>query len=176
MDDIGVDKVNTYAADYEDEYGIDDPDRPATPNLDALAQSGLKFTNAWANPVCSPTRAGIFTGRHAYDTGIGTAIGSGPPDLAPEDVITIAELVHGDTYGDGLSENSVDIEVGLFGKWHLGGEISTDPFGLDSPARLGLYTGTLHPIQHGWDHFAGSLAGSLRDHNTGEGATLISSG
>lgn len=169
MDDIGVDKVNTYAADYEAEYEIDDPNRPETPNLDELAQAGLKFTNAWANPVCSPTRAGIFTGRHAYDTGIGTAIGAGPPDLAPADVTTIAELMHGDANGDGVSESTEEVEVGLFGKWHLGGESVSDSYRLDSPNELGLYAGNLHPVQHGWDYFAGSVAGSLNDPSSADG-------
>ena len=36
-----------------------------TPNIDRLAESGMKFTNAYAaSPVCSPTRASIMTGKH----------------------------------------------------------------------------------------------------------------
>ena len=41
-------------------------DLPATPTLRRLARSGIIFHNAWANPVCSPTRAGVLTGRHAF--------------------------------------------------------------------------------------------------------------
>ena len=36
-----------------------------TPNIDKLAESGVRFTNAYAaNPVCSPTRAALMTGKH----------------------------------------------------------------------------------------------------------------
>ena len=51
MDDIGRDKVGAYA---------DHADAPPTPNLDALAARGVLFRNAWAYPVCSPTRAALL--------------------------------------------------------------------------------------------------------------------
>lgn len=36
-----------------------------TPNLDRLAKQGVRFTDAYAMPVCSPSRAMLMTGRHA---------------------------------------------------------------------------------------------------------------
>jgi len=45
--------------------------RPAsTPNLNALAQSGMRFTQAWAQPFCSPTRVSMITGLFSVKTGV----------------------------------------------------------------------------------------------------------
>ena len=55
-----------------------EPD-PKTPHLDALAESGVRFTNFYANaPMCSPTRAALLTGRHPYRCGVPFVVGSGP--------------------------------------------------------------------------------------------------
>ena len=45
-------------------------DAVATPNLTRLASDGLVFDNAWAYPVCSPTRATILTGQYGHRTGV----------------------------------------------------------------------------------------------------------
>src|SRR5437870_3375425 len=50
---------------------------PPTPNINALAQQGVTFRNGYANPVCSPTRACLITGRYSFRTGIGDAV-AGP--------------------------------------------------------------------------------------------------
>ena len=44
-----------------------------TPNLDRMAREGLRFTSAYAAPVCSPTRGSCLTGRHPYRYGIFSA-------------------------------------------------------------------------------------------------------
>jgi arylsulfatase B len=49
-------------------------DTVATPNLRSLLAQGVQFTNVWVNPVCSPTRATLFTGRYAFRTGVGAVI------------------------------------------------------------------------------------------------------
>lgn len=66
-DDLGNDKVGVYAEG-------DNKTRPRTPNIDRLAAEGVRFTNAYSNPVCSPTRAGILTGRYSLRHGVGTII------------------------------------------------------------------------------------------------------
>ena len=43
----------------------------ATPHLDALAVRGMQFSNVWAQPMCSPTRATLLAGRYAFRTGVG---------------------------------------------------------------------------------------------------------
>ena len=45
----------------------------STPHLDALAARGMQFSNVWAQPMCSPTRATLLAGRYAFRTGVGFA-------------------------------------------------------------------------------------------------------
>jgi arylsulfatase A-like enzyme len=49
----------------------------ATPNIDALAESGLRYNNFHVTPICSPTRACLLTGRNAHAVGIGSIPDSG---------------------------------------------------------------------------------------------------
>lgn len=53
-------------------------DTATMPNIRSLAAKGITFSKVWASPVCSPTRAGIFTGRHSFRTGVGAVIGIAP--------------------------------------------------------------------------------------------------
>ena len=57
-DDLGIGGVSCYGA-----------DNFKTPNIDALAASGLRYTNAYTAPLCGPSRALIMTGRYAFRTG-----------------------------------------------------------------------------------------------------------
>ena len=50
-----------------------------TPNLDSLCAAGMRFDNFWAQPVCSPTRATILSGRYGFRTGVGAPATSGIP-------------------------------------------------------------------------------------------------
>lgn len=97
-----------------------------TPNIDALADSGMKFTSGYAAcPVCSPTRASILTGRHPvrvditdWIPGSSTSRAYNPRfqhvddrnELALEET-TIAEVLRNEGY-----------QTFFAGKWHLGGE------------------------------------------------------
>jgi hypothetical protein len=65
VDDFGVDLVGAYG---------EAADPPCTPTIDGLVAEGVLFRNAWTNPVCSPTRAALFTGRYGFRTGIGGVI------------------------------------------------------------------------------------------------------
>ena len=78
-----------------------------TPNLDRIAQEGAEFTQFLVNPVCSPTRASLMTGRYYYRTGVvDTYMGR---SMMHHDEITIAEALRRTGY-----------HTGIFGKWHLG--------------------------------------------------------
>jgi arylsulfatase A-like enzyme len=64
-DDMGVEALSM--------YGLAETS-PTTASLDALARDGVMFRNFWAQPVCSPTRATIMTGRYGFRTGVGRPI------------------------------------------------------------------------------------------------------
>src|SRR5262245_7096517 len=66
MDDVGVDQMRS--------FGYGGLVAPSTPVLDAIAQSGLRFRNAWATPECSPSRAMFFEGRYPLRTNILNAL------------------------------------------------------------------------------------------------------
>jgi arylsulfatase A-like enzyme len=112
-----------------------------TPNIDALAKSGIRFTQAYAAcPVSSPTRASIMTGKyparlHLTNFIAGNRIDKESPVLpAPwkpfleAREITIAELLGEKGY-----------TTGMVGKWHLGGHDSIAPWnqGFDNTRMIG---------------------------------------
>lgn len=87
-----------------------------TPNLDELANGGIRFTDCYASaPMCSPSRAGLMTGRNPYRTGVYDWIAPDSSHFLNADEITIASLLKDAGY-----------ETGLFGKWHLNGKMGTD--------------------------------------------------
>ncbi|MSU58600.1 MAG: sulfatase [Pedosphaera sp.] len=110
---------------------------PPTPNLASLASSGVVFANAYANPVCSPTRACLITGRYSFRTGVGDAIaGAGSPQLSSSE-FTLPEAMNASGLGYHLAQ---------FGKWHLA-------LAPNSPLNVG-----------GWTNFAGVTAGAIANY------------
>jgi arylsulfatase A-like enzyme len=100
VDDWGVDRSP-----------IDNPDAPRLPempNLQFLADNGLRFSNAYAQPMCSPTRATLLTGRHPFRHGIGTPAGAN----IPENEFTLP---------DAFAAAGSSYDLLSIGKWHLGG-------------------------------------------------------
>lgn len=78
-----------------------------TPRLDALAKESARFRWFYVSPVCSPTRASLFTGRYNYRTGVVDTF-RGRSIMRPDEV-TIPEIL-----------GPAGFRTGLFGKWHLG--------------------------------------------------------
>ncbi|MCS5491341.1 sulfatase-like hydrolase/transferase [Algoriphagus limi] len=81
-----------------------------TPNIDRIADEGIKFTNFLsASPVCSPSRAGLLTGRMPQRMGINQVFfPESFTGMDPEE-ITFAEVLKGKGY-----------QTAIVGKWHLG--------------------------------------------------------
>lgn len=78
-----------------------------TPHIDSIGRDGVQFTQFHVNPVCSPTRSSLMTGRYYYRTGVvDTYLGR---SMMHSDEITLAEILRDAGY-----------RTGLFGKWHLG--------------------------------------------------------
>ena len=129
-DDLGVEKLASYA--------ISGAEFPSTPTLDALAAGGVSFRYAYTNPVCSPARAGMFTGRYAYKTEVTQALafGSQKAGALEFDEITLPEMLDAET--GGLYESS------YLGKWHLG------------TADADFWN---NPNHHGWPWYQGVLTG-----------------
>ncbi len=124
IDDIGVDKVGAYGGSYA----------AKTPRIDALAEEGLRFTNAYGAPLCSPARSILLTGRHSRRTGIGTITERKSNGTAlPLDEVTIPEA---------LRSAPDDWSTAALGKWHLAG-----------PAWDGWRE---HPNQQGFQRFIGT--------------------
>jgi arylsulfatase A-like enzyme len=127
-DDLGTDHVGAYTH-----------TATPTPNIDGIAARGLRFTNAWANPLCSPTRAAIHTGRYGFRTGVQSIVRAG----SPANSLLLAETTLPELFDGPLP---TAYSTALVGKWHLDNQTSGPAWG---------------PIAHGWDYFAGSVAGSI---------------
>lgn len=99
IDDLGWADLGCYGSTFHE-----------TPNLDKLAANGVRFTQSYsANPVCSPTRAAVQTGKAPQRVGITQWIPQ-PSDIAlPKKETTLAETFKAAGY-----------QTGYTGKWHLG--------------------------------------------------------
>lgn len=103
-----------------------------TPNIDALAAGGVRFTDAYVSGLyCSPTRAGFLTGRYQQRFGHEWNPAGGPGLGLPLGEKTIADRLKAAGYA-----------TGLVGKWHLGADADH------------------HPLRRGFDEFFGFLGGA----------------
>src|SRR5215471_10746252 len=107
-----------------------------TPNIDSLATAGIRFTSGYVSaPYCSPTRAGLMTGR--YQQRYGHEFNPGPAQSASE---VFGLSLKEKTIGDRFKE--LGYATGWFGKSHLG------------------YLPQFHPLQRGFDEYFGFLGGA----------------
>lgn len=120
-DDLGIGDTSIYGSSIID-----------TPNIDSLAESGVMFTQGYvSHPVCSPSRAGLLTGRyqqrHGWEFNPAGRDQSAGMDAAQ---VTIADAM-----------KELGYATGMIGKWHLG------------------YEDQFHPMSRGFDEYFGVLAG-----------------
>ena len=123
-DDLGYGDVGCYGS-----------RRNQTPQIDALARDGMRFTDFHSSgTVCSPTRAGLLTGRYQQRSGIPAVItAANHRDVGlPLEEITFAERLKKAGYG-----------TAMFGKWHLG------------------YERRFNPIHQGFEQFRGYVSGNV---------------
>ncbi|MGE3819848.1 MAG: sulfatase [Isosphaeraceae bacterium] len=109
------------------DLGVDGADLHETPNLDRLADQGVRFTQAYAMSVCSPTRAAIMTGKHAArlrmtiwrEGALRTRDRTAPASKRLLPPLTVADLPHAETT---LAEvlRARGYRTIHVGKWHLG--------------------------------------------------------
>lgn len=87
-----------------------------TPSLDALAADGISLTNYYApSALCSPSRAGLLTGRYPYRTGIKSWIPEGSDIYLHSGEVTLAEVLKPAGYA-----------TAIIGKWHLNSDLGSD--------------------------------------------------
>ncbi len=105
-----------------------------TPHIDSIAKNGVRFTSGYVSgPYCSPTRAGLMTGR--YQTRFGHEFNPGPQ---PKDDVGLS--LRETTLAQRL--RALGYVTGIVGKWHLG---SADQF---------------HPLARGFQEYFGFLGGA----------------
>ncbi len=141
-DDVGYSDLGCFGGEIE------------TPNLDGLAQNGIRFTQFYNTARCCPTRASLLTGLYAHQAGIGhmmedhsaRAGAAYTGDLSPHSV-TIAEVLRANGYATYMT-----------GKWHVTKMIHPN----------GDADRHNWPLQRGFDRFYGTIhgAGSFYDPNT----------
>jgi arylsulfatase len=136
LDDMGFAQLGCYGSDI------------STPNIDRLAEGGLRYNNFHTTAMCSPTRASLLTGRNPHQTGLSfvSEFDSGFPNCTGKvrkDTAMISEML---------------LEAGYntyaVGKWHLipGREMS----------HVGPFDGW--PLGRGFEHYYGFLSGATNQY------------
>ena len=111
-----------------------------TPNMDRIAQRGVRFTQAYAHTVCCPARALLLTGRHPQRSGVNHWTQGNLKD-SPGRNMALSEI----TLAECLQETGY--RTALFGKWHLGA------------------AATHGPTKQGFDEFFGLRGGFIDNYN-----------
>ncbi|MCB1122352.1 MAG: sulfatase-like hydrolase/transferase, partial [Verrucomicrobiae bacterium] len=121
-----------------------------TPNIDKLATTGVRFTQAYAHAVCCPSRAALLTGRHPQRGGVGNwtqnnrkEIDSPQLNMDPGE-LTLAEVLKAAGY-----------ETALFGKWHLGAKVGHGPLDQGFDTYWGHLGGFIDNYRHYFLHGQG---------------------
>lgn len=126
-DDMGLDATPG--------YNIGDV-KPNMPNLVSMMNNGIKFSNLWSSPLCSPTRAGIITGKYGFRTGV-TNVGQ---TLSSNEQSIQSYL---DNMNSGYSH-------AVIGKWHLSNRDINHPNTIGVDEYAGVLGGGVQSY-YNWD-------------------------
>lgn len=114
-DDLGAEGLACYGSDIY-----------STPNLDRMAREGVRFNNAYATPLCTPTRVMIMSGLYPPRTGFQALIGKGPGVRVPAAIKTFGHYFRDAAY-----------RTAIAGKWQLGK----------------FHEHPAQPVEHGFDAY-----------------------
>ena len=126
----------------DDNQVIDTPNysigtvKPNMPVLQNLMNTGIRFTNFWSNPTCTPTRGSIITGKYGFRTGV-TEVG----DVMPLSEVSLQ--THLDNSNSGYSH-------AVIGKWHLTNNDPNHPTNFGVGYYAGLLSGVV-PSYTNWN-------------------------
>src|SRR4051812_877099 len=130
-DDMGFSDLGCYGSEI------------ATPNLDGLAKSGLRFTQFYNTARCCPTRAALMTGLYSHQAGVGHMVGDyhqpGYRGDLNRQCVTIAEVMR-----------SAGYHTAMAGKWHV----------TPAPAPGKPLAKHNWPLQRGFEKFFGTIHGA----------------
>ncbi len=181
-DDMGVETLSCYGVGRQ---------FAQTPNLDRLCAKGVKFTQFWSQPSCTPTRTALMTGRHGFRTGSFTPTGpipkrlqlEGKPNQLTDDQLMMADVRSGAYVPP---EDAPFVVVQKTGKrpkgLSLGKGMPADELTLPNAIRkfdgADYAIGAIgkwhlinprpgwesHPGEAGFDHFAGNMKGAIENY------------
>lgn len=134
-DDLGYSDIGCYGGEIR------------TPNLDALAANGIRFTQFYNTARCCPTRAALMSGRYSHQSGVGHMVNDAGRDAyrgeLSRDSVTIAEVLGENGYATGMS-----------GKWHVTHNLGSPREMIEPDQR------TNWPTDRGFESFYGTVHGA----------------
>tara|TARA_R110002050_G_scaffold261556_1_gene401684 strand:+ start:202179 stop:203555 length:1377 start_codon:yes stop_codon:yes gene_type:complete len=108
-----------------------------TPNIDWLAKKGVELNRFYANPTCSPSRVSLLTGIPSSRLGIVAPISGKSKWSLPDSITTLPQALKKQNY-----------QSALFGKWHLGLNISSGPNAYGFDYSYGFLHGQINQYTH----------------------------
>lgn len=99
----------------------------ATPNLDRLAAQGMRFTAAYADAQCSPTRAAFLSGQYGARTGVFKVLNEKDPSRAPMRSAEAVDALPPETATLARTLRQAGYATGISGKWHVAGNYAVAP-------------------------------------------------
>lgn len=120
--------------------------KPNTPNLQNMINSGVRFTNLWSYPTCTPTRGSILTGKYGFRTNV----------MKVDDVMSTSET----SLQQFLKSNNSGYSNAVIGKWHLSRDVN-------HPTEMGVdyYAGLLNGAVQSYTNWNFTQNGSTTSSN-----------